>query len=366
MGTGTDQQGALLNELSQLTVANSSLKEENGAIKKDMRSLAGLLQDYRGNISSLIRGLTLLGEAQSTDAARECSRRIVDWYHRGQDDYDLVRLLCSCGRLDPDQEFQADFMARIRALPKVEKYLKEVDMESYNQFKANLDKVGDGQGKGTTQGKDTTQGKNVGQGKDTKTGKKTSRGKRRARKHDEDEDDDAGDEDEEPTFGCWQCRIQSASGELGPGDCSLLVYDDGHSMCTQCESVNHEHCRVFCGVCEDKGLEQADPECTKCDYRREHAEAGSAQGDAEQAMSEADEPACYCRRPEFGTMVGCDNNECETVWFHLECTELEKEPGEDDLWLCRDCRPLKGQIGSTGLVANESGMCESPNLPNIY
>ena len=39
--------------------------------------------------------------------------------------------------------------------------------------------------------------------------------------------------------------------------------------------------------------------------------------------STPDQPlCCYCRRPEDGTMIGCDNPDCPIEWFHVECLKL--------------------------------------------
>ena len=48
---------------------------------------------------------------------------------------------------------------------------------------------------------------------------------------------------------------------------------------------------------------------------------------------------CYCRGPSSGTMVGCENEECEREWFHLPCVGLTSAPPEHVKWYCNDCRP---------------------------
>lgn len=48
---------------------------------------------------------------------------------------------------------------------------------------------------------------------------------------------------------------------------------------------------------------------------------------------------CYCRGPSSGTMVGCENEECEREWFHLPCVGLTAAPPEHVKWYCNDCRP---------------------------
>lgn len=46
---------------------------------------------------------------------------------------------------------------------------------------------------------------------------------------------------------------------------------------------------------------------------------------------------CHCRKGEYGKMVACDNENCCTVWFHLECVGLRRAP--KGKWFCRDCAP---------------------------
>ena len=48
---------------------------------------------------------------------------------------------------------------------------------------------------------------------------------------------------------------------------------------------------------------------------------------------------CYCRRPEEGAMVGCDNHSCPYEWFHLTCLKLTSMP-KSKYWYCPDCRQL--------------------------
>jgi hypothetical protein len=54
-------------------------------------------------------------------------------------------------------------------------------------------------------------------------------------------------------------------------------------------------------------------------------------------VSDANEPLyCTCRRVSFGNMIGCDNAECPTEWFHFECVNLTVAPS---VWYCPTCRP---------------------------
>ena len=35
---------------------------------------------------------------------------------------------------------------------------------------------------------------------------------------------------------------------------------------------------------------------------------------------------CYCRGPESGEMITCDNASCPYVWFHFHCLKLHGPP----------------------------------------
>ncbi|KAK6511951.1 hypothetical protein TWF481_000851 [Arthrobotrys musiformis] len=47
---------------------------------------------------------------------------------------------------------------------------------------------------------------------------------------------------------------------------------------------------------------------------------------------------CLCNRISFGTMVGCDNEDCPKEWFHMECVQLAAEPPKTVKWYCPLCR----------------------------
>ena len=47
---------------------------------------------------------------------------------------------------------------------------------------------------------------------------------------------------------------------------------------------------------------------------------------------------CYCRGPEKGRMIACDNPDCPVEWFHFECLHLTTVP--KGKWYCPDCRKL--------------------------
>jgi len=48
---------------------------------------------------------------------------------------------------------------------------------------------------------------------------------------------------------------------------------------------------------------------------------------------------CYCKGPEYGEMVGCDNPGCVHEWFHLSCLNMVHQP-KSKYWYCPDCRKL--------------------------
>lgn len=63
-------------------------------------------------------------------------------------------------------------------------------------------------------------------------------------------------------------------------------------------------------------------------HQASEAEEGSSiQGDEEDAEIDGDEPTyCYCNGVSYGEMVGCDADDCEREWFHLECVGLKVAP----------------------------------------
>lgn len=75
-----------------------------------------------------------------------------------------------------------------------------------------------------------------------------------------------------------------------------------------------------------------------------HVEPGpSHEPDLSQATSSAgldslhNEQFCYCRGPESGRMVACDNPSCPFQWFHFKCLKMTASPKKKS-WFCPDCR----------------------------
>ena len=52
---------------------------------------------------------------------------------------------------------------------------------------------------------------------------------------------------------------------------------------------------------------------------------------------EAPKSYCYCKGPEVGKMIACDNPGCNVEWFHVKCLKIAVPKGK---WYCSDCRKL--------------------------
>ncbi|KAJ6115519.1 hypothetical protein N7523_005936 [Penicillium sp. IBT 18751x] len=65
---------------------------------------------------------------------------------------------------------------------------------------------------------------------------------------------------------------------------------------------------------------------------------------------DANEPRyCICGDVSFGTMICCENQDCDREWFHLECVGLSEVPSRTAKWYCPNCR-VKYHKGSDGIV----------------
>lgn len=63
---------------------------------------------------------------------------------------------------------------------------------------------------------------------------------------------------------------------------------------------------------------------------------------------------CLCNGVSHGLMLGCDNEECELQWFHLECLGLAKPPPNKVPWFCPFCRE-GGENGNPLVKARGTG-----------
>ncbi|KAF9889099.1 hypothetical protein FE257_008076 [Aspergillus nanangensis] len=62
---------------------------------------------------------------------------------------------------------------------------------------------------------------------------------------------------------------------------------------------------------------------------------------------------CLCGDVSFGTMICCENQDCDREWFHLNCVGLSEVPSRTAKWYCPECR-VRFQKGMDGIVKNSS------------
>ncbi|KAL4943019.1 hypothetical protein BDV06DRAFT_151150 [Aspergillus oleicola] len=62
---------------------------------------------------------------------------------------------------------------------------------------------------------------------------------------------------------------------------------------------------------------------------------------------------CLCGDVSFGTMICCENQDCDREWFHLNCVGLTEVPSRTAKWYCPDCR-VKLNKGAHGITRHSS------------
>ncbi|KAL2814222.1 hypothetical protein BDW59DRAFT_154446 [Aspergillus cavernicola] len=62
---------------------------------------------------------------------------------------------------------------------------------------------------------------------------------------------------------------------------------------------------------------------------------------------------CLCGDVSFGTMICCENQDCDREWFHLDCVGLSEVPSRTAKWYCPECR-VKFHKGTDGVIRNPS------------
>lgn len=51
-------------------------------------------------------------------------------------------------------------------------------------------------------------------------------------------------------------------------------------------------------------------------------------------------PWCYCREDIQGSqLIGCDNDDCKIIWFHVKCLRLDSIPKGQ--WHCPSCQAIQ-------------------------
>lgn len=58
-------------------------------------------------------------------------------------------------------------------------------------------------------------------------------------------------------------------------------------------------------------------------------EDSSMQGEEDEEDGPGQERYCYCDGVSYGEMVGCDGDNCEREWFHLDCVGLSRAPAKN-------------------------------------
>lgn len=77
---------------------------------------------------------------------------------------------------------------------------------------------------------------------------------------------------------------------------------------------------------------------TRSQQQQEEDLDADAEGEEDLEGEDAEDdltPYCFCHKPSFGDMIGCDNLECPYQWFHISCVGV-KTPLPDK-WYCPEC-----------------------------
>ncbi|OJD13376.1 hypothetical protein AJ78_06165 [Emergomyces pasteurianus Ep9510] len=59
---------------------------------------------------------------------------------------------------------------------------------------------------------------------------------------------------------------------------------------------------------------------------------------------------CLCGDVSFGTMICCEDIDCDKEWFHLDCVGLTEVPSRTAKWYCPECRKNLGKALTDGIV----------------
>ena len=57
--------------------------------------------------------------------------------------------------------------------------------------------------------------------------------------------------------------------------------------------------------------------------------------DDESEIIGSDRLWCICRKPRFGKMISCHNDDCTIEWFHYSCVGIKRKPA--NAWFCPQC-----------------------------
>ena len=149
---------------------------------------------------------------------------------------------------------------------------------------------------------------------------------------------------------CFLSQVQSQLFCTGRGYCDFIVWTEqeihierilpDESFWLQCVNKAHHFFQTAC-LPELLG---------KWFSRSPKVECKEIDSDADQVAT-LNDVYCYCRGPEEGPMVACDNSSCPYQWFHFKCLGLKTEPLTKS-WFCPSCRTAnKGKKRKTSTIA---------------
>ena len=81
------------------------------------------------------------------------------------------------------------------------------------------------------------------------------------------------------------------------------------------------------------------------DSRALHQHHSTRNMEPESSDDEEEPKYCICRNVSYGTMIECDNKDCEFKWFHQSCIGATPEPR--DTWYCGACTKKMGLEANT-------------------
>ena len=75
-------------------------------------------------------------------------------------------------------------------------------------------------------------------------------------------------------------------------------------------------------------------------YTRSGSMALLAPSDPTELTDDEEVPWCTCQQfIEDSELIGCDNEQCNIQWFHMNCFNLEQAPEGE--WFCPACQSLQ-------------------------
>ncbi|KAF2502692.1 hypothetical protein BU16DRAFT_554737 [Lophium mytilinum] len=73
---------------------------------------------------------------------------------------------------------------------------------------------------------------------------------------------------------------------------------------------------------------------------KKRSTAGNLTEGPDEPIDPDEQTYCICGDVSYGTMVACENGNCSTEWFHIECMGMKRAPAPSAIWYCPECRVL--------------------------